>query len=206
MKKLLILFIIFASCKKEDLPNEKEDLPMEMRGVYKLIEAKADPMDCFDINNDGIESNDILGQIINSDGGDENIKTNLNNARLFTFVMPKNIYITFPRTDIYFSASENTFSRYVKWRYNAQRYVLDKSIYSRMDNINYVDGSWSHFKYENEIMTAKYESNFYNFKEKNFRSIIVYVKFKKIGIERDDKTYKIANETSLVYSKDYPKR
>ncbi|QZT39056.1 hypothetical protein K5X82_09180 [Halosquirtibacter xylanolyticus] len=204
-KYFILLLLILNSCKNEDLTTATEDLPMEMRGVYKLIEAKSNNMNTFDINNDGIESNDILGQMMNSEE-DGLINPNINNASLFTIVTPNTLFIKFPRSRIYGVASSKTFSRNVLWRYNAKKYVLYDKIILDLDNLNYNDGYWYNIKYNNSIMSAEYQANFYDFKNKRFTLLNLYVKFKKVSTDIDKEAYKVAKNTPIIYSKDYPKK
>ncbi|QZT39055.1 hypothetical protein K5X82_09175 [Halosquirtibacter xylanolyticus] len=201
-KYYILLLSIFFSCKKEDLTTAKEDLPMEMRGLYKLIEAKTEETshNSIDINNDGIESVDILGQITNS-----YCTININKPALFSVVTSNTIFLKFPRSSKYSSAKSTCFTRDLTWRYTAQRYVLNRNITLDLDNVNYNDGSWSKVKYKDGVISAKYQADFYDFKEDRFTNLIVNVKLKKLTYDQN-KASMVAKNTPIIYSKDYPKK
>lgn len=208
MNKHILIFIFTAllvGCKK-DKTEEYRTLPQESWGDYKVIQMTFQTK-TLDINADGKESYDYLGQVMNS-----LTELSLNYQCHLSWVSSQDILFSLPKANIYTIQTSNipswnSFHKIARWRYEYKIRNSDNTMIYDHSFITHVDGNWTNIRYKDGRLYATLESQFYDFSMKRFVIANVDAVFQKI--EGDRSKYSIidlAAKIPLIYSEDYPEK
>ncbi|MGB0977390.1 MAG: hypothetical protein ACPGSG_10445 [Prolixibacteraceae bacterium] len=216
IKKIYFLLIILglASCSKELEQNAFIDIPKESRGYYMIVGAINNTP--IDLNNDGIESKDIMGQILHSEAHypiyDESLIAELANDYF---------KVGFPRQHLFDTEGKSKCDRSRTWYYYCKfqtfkntdtqstieatgRRVYANYLLTEQKPSSSNEGSWEIFEYHNDTLKARLNSFAYDFKSKHLKYLETVVTFKKVSTNNMSEAVENAKKTSLITSKAYP--